>query len=146
MYYAQGEGGGCTPDAVRRRRRRRRRTRKVKERREREGRDEGRRGSMCVTCVAAITKSRGWLPGNAFQPPHTHTTLNQSPKPPCEISLHGVLFLPFYVALSLVPHPPAFLSLLLSNATFSEHGLLLADFHTDFNLTRTIGSMLSFSK
>lgn len=107
MYYAQGEGGGCTPDAVRGRSGRRR-TRKVKERREREGRGEGRGGgsgggSMCVTCVAAITQSRGWLPGNAFQPPHTHTTLNQSPKPPCEISLHGVLFLPFYVALSLVP-------------------------------------------
>lgn len=133
------------------RRSRKRRT-KVKERREREGRGEGRGGgkggSMCVTCVAAITQSRGWLPGNAFQPPHTHTTLNQSPKPPCEISLHGVLFLPFYVrSLARSSPPPAPVpSLLLSNATFSEHGLLLANFHTDFNLTRTSGLMLSFSK
>lgn len=36
---------------------------------------------VCVTCVAAITKSRGWLPGNAFQPPHTHTTLDQPQNP-----------------------------------------------------------------
>lgn len=48
--------------------------------------EEGRRtrkgrGSMCVTCVAAITQSRGWLPGNAFQPPHTHTTLDQPQNP-----------------------------------------------------------------
>lgn len=47
-----------------------------------EGRRTGEgRGSMCVTCVAAITQSRGWLPGNAFQPPHTHTTLDQPQNP-----------------------------------------------------------------
>lgn len=99
---------------------------------------------VCVTCVAAITKSRGWLPGNAFQTPHTHTTLNQSPKPPCEIPLRLMAYSFFrYVALLLTrPLIPSFL--FLSNATFSKHSLLLADFYGDFNSMRVIGLMFSF--
>lgn len=142
MYYARGRG--CTPCTVRGRRRRRRRREERWRKDEREGYGEGRRGSMCVTCVAAITKSRGWLPGNAFQPPHTHTTLNQSPKPPCEIPLRLMAY-SFFRSMSLsrsfhvslVSSP-----LLLSNAMFNKHGLLLVDSYSAFNSVRTNGLIL----
>jgi len=38
-------------------------------------------------------------------------------------SLHGVLFLPFYTTLSLIPHPLVLSSLPLFSATFSKQGL-----------------------
>lgn len=119
---------------------------KAKGKDEREGYGKGRRGSMCVTCVAAITKSRGWLPGNAFQPPHTHTTLNQSPKPPCEIPLRLMAY-SFFRSMSLSRSflvPLVSSSLLLSNAMFNKHGLLLVDCYTDFNSVRTTGSTYCF--
>lgn len=120
----RGAVEGAPPARLRRRRRRGRR--KVEERtREKDvTKDEG--GSMCVTCVAAITKSRGWLPGNAFQPPHTHTTLNQSPKPPCEIPLRFMA----YSFFRSMPLSRSFLSssrslflAFIHSATFSKHGL-----------------------
>lgn len=63
---AEGEEGKEEERARGRKRRTRRRTKG---------------GSMCVTCVAAITKSRGWLPGNAFQP-HILTPPSTNPQNP----------------------------------------------------------------
>lgn len=90
-------------------------------RRTREG-----RGSMCVTCVAAITRSRGWLPGNAFQPPHTHTTLDQPQNP--------LLSLPYFASWRTIsffwlsnttsmPHCSTTSTLILIPATLIDHSL-----------------------
>lgn len=87
------------------------------------------RGSMCVTCVAAITQSRGWLPGNAFQPPHTHTTLDQPQNP--------LLSLPYFTSWRTISF------FWLSNTTSMPH--CSTTFNADFNSRHCDRHSLSFS-
>lgn len=95
-----------------------------------EGRRTGEgRGSMCVTCVAAITQSRGWLPGNAFQPPHTHTTLDQPQNP--------LLSLPYFTSWRTISF------FWLSNTTSMPH--CSTTFNADFNSRHCDRHSLSFS-
>lgn len=82
------------------------------------------RGSMCVTCVAAITQSRGWLPGNAFQPPHTHTTLDQPQNP--------LLSLPYFTSWRTISF------FWLSNTTSMPH--CSTTFNADFNSRHCVWS------
>lgn len=118
MYYAR-EGEGCTPGALRRRRRSRR---KVKERTREKDATKGE--YVCDVCgghyeePGVVARQRLSAPTYSHHPqPIPKTPLWDPP------SLHGVLFLPFYAAFSLVPRSLVPSSLPLSCSTFSKHGL-----------------------
>lgn len=100
---------------------------------EREGYGEGRRGSMCDVCgghyeePGVVARQRLSAPTYSHHPqPIPKTPLWDPPSP------HGVLFLPFYIALSFVPLV-SFVSssLFLPNVMFNKHSLSLID--SDFN-------------
>jgi len=111
MYYARGRG--CTPCTEVRGRRRRWR-RKVKEGRERRRWQRMKGEYVCDVCgghyeePGVVARQRLSAPTYSHHPqPIPKTPLWDPPLP------HGVLFLPFYVALSLVHRSSRFLFLYL---------------------------------
>lgn len=109
MYYARGRG--CTPCTVRGRRRRRWK-RKVEEGRERRIWRRTKGEYVCDVCgghyeePGVVARQRLSAPTYSHHPqPIPKTPLWDPPSP------HGVLFLPFYVALSLVSRSSRFLFL-----------------------------------
>lgn len=86
-----------------------RRRRKAREgRRERKMRPRTKGEYVCDVCGGHYEEPGVVARQRLSQPPHTHTTLNQSPKPPCEISLHLMAY-SFFRSMSFFPSCSVFL-------------------------------------